>query len=113
MIEKPVVWLGDSRETTGAFPENVRQVAGFQLWRVQRGLEPNDWKPMPSVGLGVREIRIHTDVEHRVLYVAKFAEAVYVLYAFEKRTRRMPQTDVDLAKQRFRSLINQRARAKG
>src|SRR5688572_30957837 len=108
MIEKPVVWLGDSRETTRAFPENVRQVAGFQLWRVQRGLEPNDWKPMPSVGVGVREIRIHTDIEHRVLCVAKFAEAVYVLHAFEKRTRRTPQKDLDLARQRFRSLINQR-----
>ena len=113
MTEKPVVWLWDSRETIRAFPENVRQVAGFQLWRVQRGLEPNDWRPMPSVGLGVQEIRIHTDVEHRVLYVAKFAEAVYVLHAFEKRTRRTPQKDLALAKQRFRSLINQRARAKG
>jgi phage-related protein len=113
MSEKPVVWLGQSRETIRAFPENVRQVAGFQLWRVQRGLEPNDWKPMPSVGLGVQEIRIHTDVEHRMLYVAKFAEAVYVLHAFEKRTRRTPQRDLDLAQQRFRSLIKQRARAKG
>jgi len=68
---------------------------------------------MPSVGLGVQEIRIHTDVEHRVLYVAKFAEAVYVLHAFEKHTRRTPQRDLDLAKQRFRFLMNQRARAKG
>jgi phage-related protein len=107
------VWLGDSRETIRTFPENVRQVAGFQLWRVQRGLEPNDWKPMPSVGLGVQEVRIHTDVEHRVLYVAKFTEAVYVLHAFEERTRRTPQKDLDLAKRRLRSLINQRARVKG
>lgn len=65
------------------------------------------------MGLGVQEIRIHTDIEHRVLYVAKFAEAVYVLHAFEKRTRQTAQKDLDLAKQRFRSLINQRARAKG
>src|SRR5882672_11440538 len=107
MNEKPVVWLGDSRATIRTFPENVRQVAGFQLWRIQRRLEPNDWKPMPSVGLGVQEMRIHTDVEHRVLYVAKFAEAVYVLHAFEKRTRRTPRKDLDLAKQRFRSLISQ------
>ena len=113
MNAKPVVWLGDSRATIRAFPEDVRQVAGFQLWRVQRGLEANDWKPMPSVGLGVQEIRIHTDVEHRVLYVAKFAEAVYVLHAFEKRTRRTPKEDLSLAKQRFRLLINQRARGKG
>ena len=61
MNEKPVVWLGDSRETIRAFSEDVRAVAGFQLWRVQRGLEPNDWKPMPSVGLGVQEIRIRTE----------------------------------------------------
>lgn len=87
MSDKPVVWLADSRRTIRAFSEAARQVAGFQLWRVQRGLEPNDWKPMPSVGLGVQEIRIHTEVEHRVVYVAKFAEAIYVLHAFEKRTR--------------------------
>jgi len=93
-----------------SFPEDVRQVAGFQLWRVQRGLEPNDWKPMPSVGLGVREIRIHTDVESRVLYIAKFAEAVYVLHAFEKRARKTPKEDLGFAKERFRSLINHRAR---
>ena len=112
MNVKPVVWLGDSRATIRAFPENVRQLAGFQLWRV-RGLEPNDWKPMPSVGLGVQEIRIHTDVEHRVLYIAKFAEGVYVLHAFEKRARRTPREDLSLAKERFRSLVNQRRRGKG
>jgi phage-related protein len=93
--------LGDSRATARAFPKDVRQIAGFQLWRVQRGLEPNDWKPMPSVGLGVQEIRIHTDVEHRLLYVAEFAEAVYVLRAFEKRTRQTSKEDLDLAKSAF------------
>lgn len=113
MPEKPVVWLGDSRKIVRTFTESVRQVVGFQLWRVQRGLEPNDCKPMPSVGIGVQEIRIHTDVEHRVLYIARFAEAVYVLHAFEKRARRTPPKDLDLAKQRFRSLINQRTRSKG
>ena len=57
MSEKPVIWLGDSRETIRGFPDDVRKIAGFQLWRVQRGLEPNDWKPMSSVGQGVQEIR--------------------------------------------------------
>ncbi len=113
MTEKPLIWLGDSREEVKAFPEDARKIVGFQLWRVQRGLEPNDWKPMPSVGLGVQEIRIHTDTEHRVLYVAKFTEAVYVLHVFEKRTRRTQKDDLDLASQRLRSLINQRARRKG
>lgn len=77
------------------------------------GLEPNDWKPIPSVGLGVQEIRIHTGAEHRVFYVAKFAESVYVVHAFEKRTRRTPKDDVDLARHRLRLLLNQRARRKG
>jgi len=113
MIEKPLIWLGDSRDTIRAFPEDVRQRAGFQLWRVQRGLEPNDWKPMPSVGLGVQEIRIHTGRAHRVLYLARFAEAVYVLHVFEKRTRRTPPDDLDLARQRLGQLMKQRARRKG
>ena len=108
-----MMWLGNSRETIRAFPDDVRKIAGFQLWRVKRGLDPNDWKPMPSVGLGVQEIRIHTGTEHRVLYIAKFAEAVYVLHAFEKRTRRTPKEDLDVARQRLRLLINQRARRKG
>ena len=113
MVEKPLIWLGDSREAISGFPDAARQITGFQLWRVQRGLEPNDWKPMPSVGPGVQEIRIHTGAEHRVLYVAKFAEAVYVLHAFEKRTRRTPQDVLDLARHRLRLLLNQRARQKG
>jgi phage-related protein len=68
-------------------------------------LEPFDWKPMAVVGPGVREIRVHTALEHRVLYVAKFAEAVYVLHAFEKRTRKTPQREVGLARQRFHELL--------
>ena len=67
---------------------------------------------MPSVGLGVKEIRIHTGTEHRVFYTAKFVEAVYILHAFEKRARRTPQADLDLARQRLRLLFNQRARRK-
>ena len=113
MAEKSLAWLGDSREAIRAFPADTRQIAGYQLWRVQLGLEPNDWKPIPTVGVGVQEIRVHTGAEHRVFYIAKFAEAVYVLHAFEKRTRRTAQADLDLAKQRLRSLLNQRARRKG
>ena|SRR5215475_15670791 len=113
MRVKSLTWLGDSRDAIRAFPEDVRQIAGFQLWRVQRGLEPNDWKPMPSIGPGVQEIRIHTGREHRVLYVAKFAESVYVVHAFEKRTRRTGRDDLDLARQRLRALLHERARRKG
>ena len=109
VAERPVVWLGTSRGDIRQFPADARQVAGFQLWRVQRGLDPNDWKPLVAVGLGVREIRIHTGLEHRVLYLAKFAEAVYVLHAFEKRSQKTPKAALELAKQRFRALLKQRS----
>ena len=88
-----------------AFPRDARRLAGVQLRRIQQGLEPFDWKPMAVVGPGVREIRVHTALEHRVLYVAKFAEAVYVLHAFEKRTRKALQRDVDLARQRLHEVL--------
>ena len=103
-----MLWLGTARDDLRGFPADARQVAGFQLWRVQRGLEPNDWKPMPVVGLGVREIRVRTDLEYRVIYLAKFNEAVYVLHAFQKRSQRTPKPDLDLARQRLRELLKQR-----
>ena len=103
-----MLWLGTARDDLRGFPADARQVAGFQLWRVQRGLEPNDWKPTPVVGLGVREIRVRTDLEHRVIYLAKFNEAVYVLHAFQKRSQRTPKPDLDLARQRLRELLKQR-----
>ncbi len=90
MSDKPLVWLGSARRDTRAFPVVARRRSGFQLRRVQQGLDPEDWKPMTSVGPGVREIRIQTELEHRVFYVATFADAVYVVRAFEKRTRKTP-----------------------
>ena len=88
MAEKPIAWVATARRDIRAFPANARRDAGFELH--QQGLDPDDWKPMPTIGPGVREIRIHTDLEHRVFYVATFADAVYVLHAFEKRTRKHP-----------------------
>src|SRR5690606_31014069 len=101
-------WCGDSLERVRSFPETARQRTGFQLWEVQQGNEPSDWKPMRSVGEGVKEIRVHADGEYRVLYVAKFDEAVYVLHAFAKKTRRTSKHDVELAAGRFRALIQER-----
>ena len=108
MPDKPLFWLGSSRNDLKAFPPDARRVAGFQLRRVQQGLDPNDWKPMPTVGPGVREIRIHIGLEHRVFYVGKFTESVYVLHAFEKRTRKTPKRDLELARDRFRALVLKR-----
>ncbi len=108
VADKAILWLGSSRSNVQTFPQDARRIAGFQLRLVQQGLEPLDWKPMPGRGAGVREIRIHTALEHRVCYVAKFGEAIYVFHAFEKRTRKIPKRDVELARQRYQALMAQR-----
>ena len=108
MADKLLIWLGSSQVDLRAFPPDARRVAGFQLRRVQQGFEPNDWKPMTTVGAGVQEIRIHTGLEHRVFYVAKFTEGIYVLHAFEKRTRKTSKRETDLARDRFRALVLKR-----
>ena len=113
MREKPLAWLGASLDDLRAFPEDARRAAGYQLGRVQQGLLPVDWKPMPTVGPGVLEIRVHTRVEHRVFYVAKFEEAVYVLHAFEKRTRQTPTSEIALARKRLADLTRRRAQKRG
>ena len=82
MALKPLSWSGSALDDLRAFPDDARQRAGFELDWLQRGLEPTDRKAMATVGAGVREIRIQTGRAFRVLYVAKFAEAVYVLHAF-------------------------------
>jgi phage-related protein len=107
---KLVEWLGDSRDRVRGFPVAARGELGFQLWEVQQGNEPSDWKPMPSVGLGVNEIRVRVDNAYRLIYVARFSEAVYVLHAFEKKSRKTSKPDVELARERFRTLVNERRR---
>jgi phage-related protein len=112
MADKPLVWLGSSLDDVRAFPDDARQEAGFQLRRVQKGLSPSDWKTMATVGPGVIEIRIHTTEEYRVFYVAKFAEAVYVLHAFNKRRQKTPPRDIELAQRRYSELIRARSKTK-
>ena len=109
MPDKPLLWLGSARRDLRAFPADARRRGGFQLRRVQQGFDPDDWKPMASVGPGVREIRIHTELAHRVFYLATFEEAVYVLHAFEKRTRKTPPHELTLARDRYRALLKKRA----
>lgn len=106
---KPVRWMGSSRSDLHAFPADAQNEAGYQLYRVQKGTEPLDWKPLATVGSGVREVRVHTAVEHRVVYVAKFEEAIYVLHAFAKRTRKARTSDLDLARRRYAEVLTLRA----
>jgi len=102
--DKILVWIGASFEDLRDFPPDARRAAGYELRRVQRGLMPTDWKPLSSVGPGVNEVRIHTHTEHRVLYVARFEEAVYVLHAFEKKSRQTRDRDLALARERLKQV---------
>jgi phage-related protein len=87
------------------FPDDARREAGHKLHRVQMGRDPSDWKPMSTIGVGVREIRIHNaDGAYRVVYIATFADAVHVLHAFEKKTQKTARRDLELAAARLRQL---------
>lgn len=101
---KPLRFVGSSLDDLRDFPAEARRQVGFELYAVQRGLEPSDWRPMPEVGPGVREIRVHVLGEWRVLYVARIAEAIYVLHAFRKKTQKTRREDVELAQQRYRQI---------
>lgn len=87
---------------------DARAEVGHELRRVQQGLGPGNWKPMPGIGLGVNEIRVNVGTAHRVFYVAKFAEAIYVLHAMTKKTQKTPRPDIELAAKRFRQLAIER-----
>ena len=107
---KPLVWLGSSHDDIRRFPGVDRQEAGFELYQIQRGHKPSDWKPMLTVGTGVKEIRLHGRNEYRVMVIAKFAEAVYVLHAFIKKTQQTSKADIELARTRYKQLIAARQR---
>ncbi|MBB6288942.1 MULTISPECIES: type II toxin-antitoxin system RelE/ParE family toxin [unclassified Pseudomonas] len=104
---KEIVWLGSSLEDLRNFPKSAMQQAGYQLEGLQEGDEPDDWKPMKSVGPGVQEIRIKCeDGAFRVFYVANRPDAIYVLHAFRKTTQKTEKRDIDLAEQRYKDRFN-------
>jgi len=103
---KPICFLGDSLKCLRAFPEEARQDAGYQLDLVQQGSQPDDFKPMPTIGKGVEEIRVRDDTSAwRVIYTARFADALYVLHAFQKKTQSTSRHDIDIARERFSQLM--------
>lgn len=110
MVEllKPLEFRGSALADLRTFPGAARREAGFQLDRLQRGFEPGDWKPMATIGQGVREIRIRgEDGAFRIIYVAKFAEAVFVLHCFQKKSQRTSREDITLATQRYKELVRE------
>ena len=101
MTTKDLVWVGSSRADIKALPEAARRRLGFDLREVQSGGLPEDWKPMSTVGPGVIEIRVHIGGAFRLMYIAKFVEAVYVLHVFQKKTQKTSPLDLAVAKARL------------
>jgi len=105
---KPIRFLGDSLKSIRDFSDDAKRDAGFQLDRVQRGLEPSDFKSMPGIGRGVQEIRLWDETgTYRVIYTARLADAVYVLHAFQKKTQATAKRDVDVARMRWAELMKE------
>ena len=101
---KTLYFIGSSQDDIRNFPAEARREAGFELDAVQRGRMPSDFKPMLSIGSGAYEIRIHVLGEWRVIYVAKFADAVYVLHAFQKKSQQTRKEDIQVAERRYRQI---------
>ena len=102
---KGIEFLGTSLQTVREFPALFKKEAGYQLDRVQRGLDPTDWKPMKSVGQSIREIRIQHEGQYRVIYVASIEEKVYVLHAFQKKTQKTGRPDLDAARRALKRAL--------
>ena len=114
MEEKPIDWRGSSLrdiKDDDIFTPGARREAGRQLGQVQAGLEPDHWKPFDDVGAGTKEIIINLDDGwFRVMYVAKFHEAVYVLHCFKKKTNTTSKHDKDVAATRYKAVIQERSK---
>lgn len=110
--QKPLEWVGPARKELLDFSPSAIHDAGYNLGRVQFGNEPEDWKPMESIGPGACEIRVRTfeggTLQHRVVYVAKFDEAIYVLHAFAKKSQATSQHNLDVARARYRQMLRLR-----
>lgn len=108
--EKEIRWVGSAYDDLLGFPDELRRSAGFQLGKIQVGLDPDDWKPFDDAGAGTREIRIRETSGgiYRVMYVAKFEEAVYVLHCFQKKTQATSKQDKSIAAARYRAVVNAR-----
>ncbi len=103
---KIVRWKGSSKDDLKSFPDAVIDSAGHQLFRVQCGLDPDDWKPMPTIGAGVKESRLRDASEaFRVIYIATRPEVVYVLHCFQKKSQKTSPQDLQLARERLKSVL--------
>ena len=107
-VKKCTFWVIESlREEVRQWPAEVREEIGGQLNKVEYGGDPDDFKPMKTIGMGVNEIRVTDEGnnKYRLIYVAKFEEAIYVLHVIsKKKTQKTPQSDIDIASVRYARL---------
>jgi len=105
---KGIEFLGAALKTVREFPAQAKRETGHQLDRVQHGLDPTDWKPMKSIGQGVREIRIQDEGQYRVIYMATFEDKIYVLHAFQKKSQKTSKQDLEAAKRALKEISERR-----
>lgn len=111
MAAKKIDWRGSSLDDLKDFPEDARAIAGQELRKVQYGQEPADWKPINDWGSGVIEIRLDEAAgTFRVVYVAKFEEAIYVLHSFQKKSQKTSKNDVKIITTRYKDVVNERGK---
>ncbi len=102
---KSISFAGSSLEDIKNFEENAKKRIGYQLHRVQSGKDPNDWKPMNTIGTGVKEIRVKVNDHYRVIYIASLSDNIYVLHAFKKKTQKTDKRDLNIAKERLKTVL--------
>jgi phage-related protein len=104
--EKSISWVGSSYKDLLSFPLEAKQDAGYQLHRIQNGLDPENWKPFKTIGAGVKEIRINCEGNaFRIMYVTKFLGKIYVLHSFQKKSQKTRLQDIEIAKTRYNAII--------
>jgi len=113
MDDKRIYWIGSSLSDLSNFSKEAKRKAGFQLRAIQKGQKPTDFKPMPTVGKGVEEIRVRTGDIYRIFYVSRFEEAVYVLHSFQKKTQKTSSRDIEIGQKRYREMNQFRSSLKG
>jgi len=109
LCEKPLIWLGDSKEVTIEFPEKVRKAVGFALSFAQLGEKHPDAKPFRGITTGAAVLEVVEDFDgdtYRAVYTVKFEGIVYVLHSFQKKSKtgiKTPPKEVELIKKRFKA----------
>lgn len=101
---KPIIWLGDSRDVVRSFSRPVKDQIGDELYRLQIGLDPKDWKPITGIGPGVREIRVSSLGQFRVIYLLRRPEGIVILHAFQKKSQQTSRADIETSRQRLKQL---------